>query len=113
LTTKLPWSAIRIGYAGEGALSQDRIKEKLGQGEVTAVLSTDGKLIDEFWLQNFKSTVFVIRGVKLPPEIGHGGYGGYGGHGYGMPVPITAPIRPQAPAAPPPPPAAVKKNLEG
>jgi len=65
----VPWSALRIGVGSDGFVPVDRLKELLGQGEVTAVLSVDGRLIDPFWLQNFKSNVLIIRGVKLLPEM--------------------------------------------
>ena len=65
ITTTLNWNAVRISYPSQTVVAADRIKEKLGQGEVTAVLSSDGRLIDEFWLQNIKESVLVIRGVKL------------------------------------------------
>uniref|UniRef100_A0A7C2NW13 Uncharacterized protein n=1 Tax=Schlesneria paludicola TaxID=360056 RepID=A0A7C2NW13_9PLAN len=91
-TTSVPWSALRVGQAQGGDLPVDRAKEKLGQGETTAVMSVDGAVIDAFWLQNLKPSVLVLRGVKLPHRLQ--------GHGYALPM--SAPAYPApAPHAPP------------
>lgn len=68
-TTSVPWTVLRISQVqSSGDLPPDRLKEKLGQGETTAVMSHDGALVDSFWLQNFKPNVLVLRGIELPPR---------------------------------------------
>ncbi len=68
-TSTVPLKAVRVSFPSEGTLSQDKVKEKLGQGETAAVLSSDGTLVDEFWLQNLKPSVLVIRGIKIAPDM--------------------------------------------
>ncbi len=99
VTTSIPWAAVRLSYPSEGPVSLDRIKEKLGKGEATAAMSIDGKLVDDFWLQNLKPSVLVIRGAKLPPNMPKMGYGA-------MPMPAVAPGPPPVPATNDPPPPA-------
>lgn len=66
-TTVVPFVAVRIGTSRENLIPADRVKAQLTQ-ETVAVLSTDGKLVDEFWLQNLKPTTLVVRGIKIAPS---------------------------------------------
>lgn len=90
--TPVPLTALRCSVAGGGDdVAPERLKERLGSGETTALWSSDGKLVDPFWLQNVKPGVLVLRGVRL-----------------GMPAPpmlMPAQPRPQAPVGTPAPPA--------
>lgn len=94
-TTPLAWSAIRVSTADGADAPTDRVKERLGSGETTVLLSADGKLVDAFWLQNIQPRVLVIRGVLLPPTTGSGSVS--------MDMPMApAPVAPAAPAVSPP-----------
>lgn len=70
MTSSIPWSALRISNGKDGPVPPARVKETLGQKESTAVLALDGKLIDDFWLQNIKPTTLLIRGVELQQNFG-------------------------------------------
>lgn len=83
-STLIPWQLLRLTQPGSGDITPDRAKEKMPAGESAALLSRDGRPIDEFWLQNIKPSVFVLRGVVLPPV-----------------VPVCAPVPAAAPYAPP------------
>jgi hypothetical protein len=109
--TLLPWSAMRISTPDGGDVPADRVKERLGTGETTVLLSADGKLVDAFWLQNMKSSVLVFRGVQLGGGMGHYGMPmpapvAYPAPAEGIPAPAPAPgvLKSPAPQAAPPPP---------
>jgi hypothetical protein len=97
-STLIPWQVLRLTQPGSGDITPDRAKEKMPAGESAALLSRDGRPIDEFWLQNIKPSVFVLRGVVLPPVVP-----------VCVPAPAPAPYPPQgvapmpAPAPAPPP----------
>jgi hypothetical protein len=80
--TTVPWAALRVSTPEAKDLPLDRVKERLGAGEATVLLSSDGKLVDEFWLQNIKPGVLVLRGVQLGGGMGH----------YAMPAAMPAPV---------------------
>lgn len=82
-STLVPWRLLRLTQPGSGDITPDRAKEQMPAGESAALLSRDGRPIDEFWLQNIKSSVFVLRGITLPPV-----------------APVCAPVHAPAPYAP-------------
>ena len=102
-TTSLPWSSVRVSTPDNRDLPIDRVKERLGSGEQTVLMSADGKLVDEFWLQNVKLGVLVLRGFQFAMP---------------MPMPTAMPVPVQSgeilpaprgvPAQPAPPPQAVQ-----
>ncbi|MBX3448873.1 MAG: hypothetical protein KF777_04890 [Planctomycetaceae bacterium] len=81
VSTLVPWRLVRLTQPGSGDITPDRAKEKMPAGESAALLSRDGRPIDEFWLQNIKPSVFVLRGITLPPV-----------------APVCAPVPGHAPA---------------
>lgn len=110
-TMSVDWRAVRISQPGSGDVSSDRVKEKLGStGETTGLLSRDGGQVDAFWLQNIKSSVFVVRGVKLPPA------GQIPMRGQGYAAPMSPPPMEAVPRTTPPPnpgPSAPAKESSG
>ncbi|HUQ68810.1 MAG TPA: hypothetical protein VM165_04765, partial [Planctomycetaceae bacterium] len=98
-TTVVPLEALRFSSSESRDIVADRIKERLGAGETTVLISADGQPVDDFWLQNIQSKVPVLRGVKLPPVSTNGGamppmtY-----PAMPMPAPVPVPAAPQAPA---------------
>jgi hypothetical protein len=95
-TSSVPWTAVRVSQPDAIDLAINRVQERLGTAETPVLLSSDGKLVDSFWLQNIKPGVLVFRGVQFPQ-----------GHGYAAPVaypaPAPAPTSPPAQAPPAPP----------
>jgi hypothetical protein len=86
-TATVPWNAVRFSTGDSKDLPADRVKERLGAGETTVLMSANGMLVDEFWLQNIKPNVLVLRGIQFSPAS-------QGLVGYAVPA--------MAPAAPPP-----------
>jgi hypothetical protein len=94
-TAELPLKALRISNGKGEELATERIKERLGAGETSVLLSFDGRPVDEFWLQNIQPQVLVLRGVELPPVNAAGGFAP------AMPAyPALEPVEAPAPPAP-------------
>lgn len=91
INTSVPWKAVTASLPVEGELSHGRVKEKLGQGEVVGLISIDGKPVDATWLQNFKPSVLVVSGVRLPVTTEMAP----------PPPPMMAPVQPMPAPAPP------------
>ena len=84
--TSVPWSVVRMSApASKSDVPVQTAKTAFSNKERIVLMSADGKVVDEFWLQNFKSFVPVVRGVVLP-----------------ISAPTSGFAAPQAPPAPQP-----------
>ncbi|MDZ4689427.1 MAG: hypothetical protein SH850_30495 [Planctomycetaceae bacterium] len=104
-TATVPWNALRFSTGDSKDLPADRVKERLGAGEATVLMSANGKLVDEFWLQNIKPNVLVLRGIQFSPAMSSG-YGGYPAPAPAMapaPPAESQPVSPKNSTAPQPP----------
>jgi len=99
-TTLVPLTAVQVSTPTQADLTLDRLKEPLGHGEVTAVLSVDGARIDPFWLQNLRHSVLLVRGVQLPPDSGFVPVPAAPGRPLGSGVPAPAAPAAQSPQSP-------------
>lgn len=93
VTTSMPFDVAKVKLGDGGAVPVGELPQWLTR-ETLVVVSSDGKLVDPYWLQTVKPRTLILSGV---PGAGHGPM---------MPAPAALP----APAAPipVPPPAAPK-----
>jgi hypothetical protein len=102
-TTTVPLKSVRFSSSEGKDIAADRVKDRLGAGETTVLVSADGQPVDDFWLQNIQAKILVLRGVKLPPVSAGGGMMSPMAYPAPMPVqPLPPPTPGPAPVAPQP-----------
>lgn len=97
IVASVPWEAVRISAAGtQQEVDAEKAKAALAKAEYLMAMSADGRAVDPFWLQNFKPSVPVLRGILLsppaPPQAP-------------VPAPVPSPVPTPVPVAPGAPPA--------
>lgn len=99
-TTSIPWSLVRMSAPGSNSdVPTATAKAAFSTKERLVVVSADGKAVDKFWLQNFRSFVPVVRGVRLPANSTLAMQAMAAMPAMPQAIPSPQPVQPQPPAA--------------